>query len=272
MLKSVVREDRLKRFTATPYTGDFEVVGRPVRLETNSLPVLRHARRALQPCGLAFSSAPRFVVRIVSEPESNASGERGEGDAVAAEGLWLERRGLHCFFALDEEDCMAMAYVPSDLAASKAVFVGDFLGPLLERIVGLFGVIAVPAVGLVMAERAVLLFGAESERLAVSHATAGLGPAICSRQMTSLELDGKTLLAWGQAWRVREGGAEPSQGAGLKASANRPKADPAEACRPARPTFSVFLEGGTSDVPRLIPLSPPATEGRLGELRVSAER
>jgi len=271
MLKFVVREDRLKRFTATPHAGDFGVMGRTVRVETNSLPVLRHARRALEPCGLAFSSGPRFVLRIVSEPESNGTAERGEAHAVAAEGLWLEHHGPHCFFALDEEACMAMAYVPDDLVASEAAFARNFLGPLLERIASAFGVIAIPAVGLVMAGRAVLLFGSESERLAVGHATAGLGPAISSHQATFLELDGKTLLAWGRAWRVPAGDSEPPEGRGQDATAHRSGADPVGACRPARPAFSVFPEGEASDVPRLIPLSPSATRERLEELQLLAE-
>jgi hypothetical protein len=184
--------------------------------------------------------------------------------------LCLEHRGLHCFFALDEEAYMAMGYVPQDLVASEAAFVRDFLDPLLQGIGGLFGVMAIPAVSLVMAGRAVLLFGSESERLAVSQATAGLGAVISSQRTTFLELEGKTLLAWGRAWQVPSSDGEPSEGPGQDASARRPEADLTGACRPARPAFSVFLEGETSDVPRLVPLSPPTTEERLEDLQVFA--
>lgn len=270
MRGSVMREDRLKRFAATLHGGDFSVLGRAVRLETNSLPVLRHARRAMRPCGWPFSPAPRFVVRIVSEAAGGVRREQGRR-FLAAAGLWLEHLGPRTFFALDTEACLAVAYAPEGLAASEASFTHAFLGPLLDRIAGTFGLMEAPAACLVMAGRGVLTFGSESDRLAVSRFTAKLGPEICSDQATFLELEGKALLAWARAWSAPVGEGELPKDTGRNASAERPEADPAGVRHPVNPVFSVFLEGESSDVPRLIPLSPRAAGEQLEELRLPPE-
>lgn len=247
----VAREDRLKRFTATSHAGDFSVMGRTVRLETTSLPALRHARRAMEPCGSAFSPAPRFFVRIVSEATGGGAAERGKRRFFAAEGLWLEHLGARCFFAIDTDACMAVAYAPDDLAASEAAFTHAFLGPLLDRIASAFGLMAVPAACLVIEGRGVLLFGSESDRLAVSHLTAKLGLEICSHQTTFLELDGNALLAWRRAWSAPAEAEEFSPIPRRNASAHRPEADIVGVCRPVSPVFAVFLEGESSERPAL---------------------
>jgi len=266
----VAREDRLKRFTATSHAGDFSVMGRTVRLETTSLPALRHARRAMEPCGSAFSPAPRFFVRIVSEAAGGGAAERGKRRFFAAEGLWLEHLGARCFFAIDTDACMAVAYAPDDLAASEAAFTHAFLGPLLDRIASALGLTAVPAACLVIEGRGVLLFGSESDRLAVSHLTAKLGLEICSHQATFLELDGNALLAWRRAWSAPAEAEEFSPIPRRNASAHRPEADIVGVCRPVSPVFSVFLEGESSDVPRLIPLSSQAAGERLEDFQGAA--
>ena len=271
MVGLVAREDRLKRFAATSHAGDFSVMGRTVRLETNNLPALRHARRAMEPCGSAISPAPRFFVRVVSEAAGGVAAERGKRRFFAAEGLGLEHLGARCFFAIDTDACMAVAYAPDDLAASEAAFTHAFLGPLLDRIASALGLTAVPAACLVVAGHGVLVFGSESDRLAVSRLTANLGPEICSHQTTFLELDGNALLAWRRAWSAPAEEEELSQGPSRNVSAHRPEADTVGVCRPVSPVFSVFLECESSEVPRLIPLSSQAAGERLEGFQLPAE-
>lgn len=271
MLGLVARDDRLKRFTATSHTCDLAVMGRSVRLETNSLSVLRHTRRAVASGGSAFSPGPQFILRIAGEEGGSVTAERREPRLLAADGLWLERLGPRCFFAIDTENRIAVAYAPGHLVVDEAAFARAFLGPLLERIAAALGLTCVPAACLLMAGRGVLLFGSESDRLAVCRLLAKLGLEVWSDPTTFLEFDSRALLAWRRTWSVSMGQEEPSQASRRDPSAHRSEFDPEEVRRPVSPTLSVFLEGESSELPRLTPLGSRTVGQRLEEMHFSSE-
>ena len=278
MLNATAREDRLCRFTPTPLNAALRVMGRTLTLETNSATVLRHARRAFDPYGVASPEHAEFLWRVVSETDEHATTEWPELNVLAGEGLRLVHFGERCFLAADLDMRQAVGYIPEKLAADEAAFSCFFLAALFQSSASALRLTQVSAACVALGGEGLLLFGpSQCGKTTASYLAAKLGLEFHSDQAAFIEIEAGRVRAWGQFWPAvfRRAAAEfiPERSKALRPLNCQGEAllvPDQHALRHApagsvTPVLSIFLERETSEVPRLTPLPTRELLRRLRE-------
>jgi hypothetical protein len=122
--------DILRRFTATPFTADLRLMGRTIRLESNSVTVIEQARRAI---GDSYAgSAAQFLWRVISEPDANPTPPWPEPYVFSGDHLRLASLGRRGFIAVDLAAGLAVGFLPEALAKDDVGFRNLFLAPLVS--------------------------------------------------------------------------------------------------------------------------------------------
>jgi hypothetical protein len=103
--------DLLRRFTSTPLTADLCVLGRAVRLETNSGAILEQARRAFATHSQPLAGGADFLWRLVEE-SSDQSRPALPATVIADDGLFFINLDRHGFIAVDTEAREAVGFLP----------------------------------------------------------------------------------------------------------------------------------------------------------------
>jgi len=201
-------EDPFRRQTPTPHCSDLRVMGRLLRLETNSSLVLAETRRLFQ-CyenlsngGERFPSAAsvrsaEFLWRIVSESRPATKPPWPCRSAFADRCLRYTSIGQRNFVAVDLEKREAVGFLTEGLASDKPGFSNLFLDPLFCMTAEALGLTAVFSSCVRHEDRGLLVFGPPGSGKTTSSYLAGkLGLGFCADQATFLEVEGGAIRAW----------------------------------------------------------------------------
>jgi hypothetical protein len=194
------RCDPLRRFTPTPHVVHIRVMRRTIRLETNSRKVLTQVRRAFE-CRENPHEAPQFVWKIVSENKDCLKLPWPEMTAFSDGNLRYVNIGQRSFIAVDLESREAVSFVSEELATDDVGFSGVFLATLFYLTASALGLTAISAACVATGDRGLLLFGVpNSGKTTSSYLAQRHGLEFHADQATFLELNGRTLCAWGDFW------------------------------------------------------------------------
>jgi DNA polymerase III delta prime subunit len=273
------RQDPLRRFTLTPFVADLQLMGRPVRLETNRSAILSRALRVLARYQGATGRRPEFLWRIIGEPRVQMKPPWPERTAFSDESLRYINIGQKNFIAIDLDARLAAAFLAEGLAEDEPGFCSPFLGDLFYLTAGRLGLVPVSAACVAAGERGILIFGAPNSGKTTSGYLAGkLGLEFLADQAVFLEMEAAKLHAWGDflpaAFRPETVQFLPELEAMTrtfryrdltflyleKQASNTPT--PA---RPVVPVGCVFLERKRTSVPNLLPMGCAEFRARLKE-------
>jgi hypothetical protein len=272
-----IGRDLTRRFTATPRSADLRVMGRTIRLETNSATVLEQARRVLefrQDC----QSAPRdFLWRVVVDTSSGVTPPWPERFAFSDDGLRYINLGQRSFIAVDLGARESVGFLSEQLAEDPTGMQCPFFSNLLNLTSPVLGLTEIAAACVAREHRCLLLFGPpKSGKTTSAYLSTKLGLRFHADQEVFLDYGVGSLIAWGDPWpavfrwdvleRLPElrALARPFNCCDISflyVEKNRPY--PAEANR-AVPTACIFLERGASGRPKLMPVERLKLAEKLG--------
>ncbi len=270
------RCDPLHRFTPTPVGANLRVMGRTVRIETNSYALFKRTRDTLERYGGPASADPEFLWRIVVEPDNPQKLPWPEISAFSEEGLRYVSLGQRSFIALDLDQREAVAFLAGALAEDDPGLCSVFLATLFDMTAASLGLTMAAAACVSLGESALLVLGPpESGKTTSTYLARKLGLGLQADQATFLELQGSSLWAWGQFWpaafRVEtqkflpelQGLTRALHVGDLAFLTLDPRKFPSLRGAAAKPVGSVFLERGSSESPRLLRLSARECARRL---------
>lgn len=272
------RHDPLRRLMPTPLIASLPVMGRTIRLETNSRSILERTQQLFARYPKASSGPFDFLWKIVCEASPHVRLPWPEISAFSDKGLRLVNFGQHSFLAIDLAAREAVGYLAEGLLADEAGFTSPFLTTLFDMTAGALRLTPLAGACVTIGEKALLVLGRPNNgKTTSSYLTVRLGLEFYSDRVVFLDLDDGRLRAWGNFtpalfrtetskflpelqvkgrpfhYRdmtflcVDEGTAIPSNG------------------HPVIPVSCVFLERGAASVPRLTPLNHAESLQRLKE-------
>ncbi len=265
---SALRNDPLRRFTATPLSVDFRLMRRHVRVETNCPAVLDSARRAIGRCGPASATLPDFVWRIISDPESPLVPPWPEMNAFSDRHRRYVNLGQNSFIAVDLSCREAVAFVSKGLVRDEPGFASIVFASLFYLSAGALGLTAVSSACIASEGKGLLLFGVpRSGKTTSCFMARGQGYEFHADQAVFLEMDEGAPRAWGEFWPAAFHADASAFVPGL-AEFGRPfvhrsasylcvEKNPSlhAAASSVVPVACIFLERKAADPPKLIPLS-----------------
>ncbi len=262
------RRDPLRRFTSTPLVADLPVMGRVLRLATNSPTVLRQTRQAFERYAPSCSGRAEFVWRIVAETGSGPKPLWRDVAAFSGRSLRFVHFGPRSFVAVDLEAREAVGFLPEDLARDDIAFSTVFLGDLFYLTAGALRLTPIAAACVALRNKGLLLLGPpKSGKTTAGYLAGRRGMQFHADQATFVEIEGGGLRAWGDFWptafRVEAARFLPELVALTRPFEHHDFSFLCMAQSPGRsdgarsviPASCVFLERGVAEVPRLIPLS-----------------
>jgi hypothetical protein len=197
---SNLSSDPLRRFRATCLRSDILLMGRHLRVETDSAVVLRRITETFRVVEAA-PGPPQFVWRIVSEPREE-SGSTWPSKAAFCEGsLRYINLGQFSFVAADLDGREAVGILPDSLCEDRVGFSTVFLASLLHLTAPALGLTAISAACVSRGRNGLLLFGPpKSGKTTATYWGKKLGLGFHADQATFLELDAGAVYAWGEFW------------------------------------------------------------------------
>lgn len=200
-LSFTANRDPLRRFTPTPLMASLPVMGRTIRLETNSRAVLNRTQQLLRRYDPSPGGSPDFVWRIVTETSAGADYQWPGIAAFSEEGLRFVSFGQSSFFAVDFNMLVAICFLPECFAYDQAGFASAFLSTLFHMTAAALRLTPIAAACVSLEKKGLLIFGPPTSGKTVSTYMAGEeGLTFHSDQATFLELKADLLCAWGQFW------------------------------------------------------------------------
>ena len=201
-LDLIANRDPLRRFTPTPLTALVPVMGRTIRLETNSRAVLNRTQLLFNRYDHSTVETPAFIWRIVTETSSRAAGHPWPGIAAfSEEGLRFVSFGQTSFFAVDFNTLTAIGFLPESFANDEAGFASAFLSTLFHMTAAALRLTPLTAGCVSLGKKALLIFGPPMSGKTVSTYMAGqAGLTFHSDQAAFAELKDGALSVWGQFW------------------------------------------------------------------------
>lgn len=106
------REDLLRRFAATPYGVDLDLMGRIVRLESNQQAVLDQATKFFRRYQQGRSHQPEFVWRLLCDPDPKVGSTAVPFSAFSDVNLRYVNIGQRGFLAVDFERREGVGFLP----------------------------------------------------------------------------------------------------------------------------------------------------------------
>lgn len=193
------RLDFLHRLTPTPYFADLRIMGRTVRLETNSQRVLQLGHEFFKQYQLGPRESPDFAWRIVSELHPQISPSEVQTSAFSDRGLGFVNIGQRSFLAVDLDRREGIAFLGKHFVEDDPRFHGrPPLDILFCMSAGSLGLTTLSAACVGWGETGVLLFGPpNSGKTTASYLATKLGLEFHADQTVFLETRTGKLRIWG---------------------------------------------------------------------------
>ncbi len=271
-----IRRDPLRRFTPTPLDADLPVMGRTIRLETNSHTVVGYAWRGFNRYPASLDSRPAFLWKIVTEGDALMTPPWPLLSAYSHRMLRFVNLGQRSFIAVDLEAREAVGYLSEVMAEDEAGFLGVFLATMFYLTAGSLGLTALSAACVAAGDKGLLVFGEPgSGKTTSAYLSERLGLQFCADQATFLEFQGRSLQAWGEFWPTAFR-TDTAQFLPEIADLARPlvhqeltflsldkQRTGAGSARSVVPAACIFLERHAADPPRLVSISHGDFSSRL---------
>lgn len=201
MLAQQISNDIFRRFTPTPLHCDFGVMGRRIRLETNSPTVLSHVRKAFKRYRDTEERGTDFLWRIVSDPSSRLHPPLSKRIAFSDGDLRFVNFNQRAFLAVDLGTREAIAFLSPELCDDEMGFYSPFLSDLFDLSSPALGLTELMAGCVALDARGLLVFGSpRSGKTTAGYLSGKMGLEFHADQVTCLELVSGELKAWGQFW------------------------------------------------------------------------
>ncbi len=193
------RKDLLRRFTPTPNTIDLLVMGRTVRLESNSRVVVDSAMEFFARHQGSSLSRPEFLWRILSEEDSKIEYAGVALSAFSDGDLRFANLGQGSFLAVDLEAREGIGFIAERLVESEPkLHCRSIFDTLFCMSTGSLGMVPLAAACVGRGDKGLLLFGApNSGKTTVSYLAAKLGLEFHADQAAFLETEARGLRVWG---------------------------------------------------------------------------
>jgi hypothetical protein len=273
------RRDLLRRFTPTPYSVDLLVMGRTVRLETNSLTVVENALEFFARHQGASPGDPEFLWRLVSQEDPQMEQAGVALSAFSDRGLRFANIGQRSFLAVDLEAREGVGFIAEPLVEREPkLHCRSVFDTLFCMSAGGLGMVPLSAACVGIGGKGLLLFGPpNSGKTTVSYLAATLGLEFHADQAVFLEMEAGHLRVWGdllpaifrpeslQFLPELEGATRRFSYPGLtvcylpKRSFQPPKA------HSVAPVCCVFLDRHAATIPTLSPIARPDWSRRLAD-------
>jgi len=272
------RRDPVRRLMPTPLMGHLAVMGRTIRLETNSPAILARTRFILTRQQKPASGHPDFLWKIVCEGHPQTNPPWPELSAYSEPGLRYVSFGQHSFIAIDLEAREAVGYLAEGLLADEAGFASPFLTTLFILTAGSLGLTPLAGACVTMGEKGLLVLGMPNNgKTTSSYLAAKRGLNFYSDRTVFLDTARGKLRVWGDfapaLFRAETAQFLPElqilgrpfrygdrtylfveEGTSIRSNGH-----------PVTPVSCVFLERGGASAPHLTPLDPSEVAHRLAE-------
>jgi hypothetical protein len=200
--KSELCADPLRRFRSTNLTMDVLVMGRPIRIETDSLLILERTAQAFSRFGTpAGGMQPRYLWRIVSESAAEVDDRWPPLTGFSDHTVRYINVGRRSFIAVDLAGREAVGILPESFIKDDVGFSSVFLASMFYLTAPALQLIAVSASCVAQGNQGLLLFGPpNSGKTTSSYAARGLGMGFHADQSVFLEMVSGEIRAWGDFW------------------------------------------------------------------------
>src|SRR5262245_24191128 len=194
--------DPLRRFRSTSLSFDAVLMGRRVRIETDSVPILNHVTRAFNCFGQTSNSlSPHFRWRIVSEPHDEAIASWPPMTAFGDDNMRYINIGQRSFIAIDIAAREAVGILSECLTNDEAGFSSVFLARMFYLTAPALGLTPISAACVAKGQEGLLVFGpSNSGKTTSSYSAKKLGLKFHADQAAFMEIHRGTLRAWGDFW------------------------------------------------------------------------
>ncbi len=190
--------DPMRRFTPTPYIACLPVMGRTVRLETNSSQLLKHMVELFARYPESSSQPANFLWRIVVESDVPFCPPWPRRSTFSDDGLRFAQFGQRNFLAVNIEAREAMAFVAEGLVEDAQGFTSPFIDTLFYMTAGSLGLVPLAAACISSGTRGLLVLGAPNQgKTTASYLASEGGLTYHSDQSVFLEIASGRLQAWG---------------------------------------------------------------------------
>ena len=273
------RSDPLRRFTETPLTTSLPIMGRMIRLETNSAKVLNHAADLFSDYRRSEGVSPDFLWRIVTQPGLREDTTWPKRSAYSDSGLRFAEYGQTNFVAVDLDSREGVAYLEEGLAEDELGLTSPFLDNMFSWTAGSLGLTPIFAACVGVQGHAILVAGApNSGKTSASYIAAKSGLDFHADRAVFLEVTQNGLIAWGDFAPVAfrpdvlkffpelQSSTRPLSYDDITYHYLDKRLYQAVPARPVVPVCCVFLERATAGQMTLSRLSPSAVPHRLNGL------
>jgi hypothetical protein len=263
------RVDPLRRFTQTSYVISLQLMGRTVRVETNSPKILELTLQFFACYPQVSEGDPEFRWRIVGESDCS-TGPGARTSAFSDLDLSFVNMGQRSFLTVDEETRLGIAFLDRWFAeAPEPRFtVRPPLGILLCMSAASLGLTSLSAACVALGGKGVVLIGApNSGKTTAAYVAAMLGMEFFADQLVFLECASSDIYAWGDpfpaVFRPETLQFYPELRSEVRASSygdvsfyyfDKSKLQRKQAHR-VMPVCSVLLERSVATEPRLVPMA-----------------
>ena len=197
------RQDPLCRFTPTPYTVGLPVMGRTVQLETNNLRILEHAAALFASYPGSPDGHPQFLWRIVIQSHPQMNPPWPKRSAFSDHGLRFAEFGQRNFLAVDLDAREGIGFLAEGLAEDELGLTSPFLDNMFCMSAGSLGLVSLRANSVALGQKGLLVFGPpNSGKTTASYVAAKLGLDFHADEGVFVELEARSLHAWGGFWPV----------------------------------------------------------------------
>ncbi len=198
---AVAGSDPLRRFRPTPLGSDLLLMGRCIRIQTNSPLVLQTVNQMFNHPDCDVSDRQQFLWRIACEPAEGSTTHWPRMAAFSSEEVRYVSLGHRSFIAVDLPAREAVGILPENHVEDEPGFSSVFLAAMFYLTAAALGLTPISAACVAERNKGVLLIGPpKSGKTTSCYFAKKLGLEFHSDQGTFLELDGEILRAWGDFW------------------------------------------------------------------------
>jgi hypothetical protein len=190
-------EDPLHRLTPTPFAALLPIMGRAVRLETNSARILDHLKELFARYPKPVDVKPGFSWKIVGECDVQGGPPWPRRSVFSDDRLRFAEFGQRNFLAVDIEAHEAIAFVSEGLAEDISGFTSPFIDTLFYMTSGSLGLVPFAAACVASGTKGLLILGAPNQgKTTASYLAAKEGLTYFADQSVFLEVMSNRLHAW----------------------------------------------------------------------------